>query len=296
MATLDALKRDPILKIYAVDFLDRRRDWLRATSDIFNRARRSIDRSYRTTIEESRTAYMAYWKAEEAIFSPTFFQFSDEIEGLSKSIDEAKAVNDQVGETLSQLFRARTGFTRYTSIDAELEASKTQLSRSEEELGKLKRAISGDEEARREIYEVVLGEKLEQLDAPYLFSVVDFLVQLLAPQPPDASANANESLALLTKQAIEIAERLEKTNIDRRFAFALREYVDVLTERSFSPIKAELFSNKIRSYLFEFKDEVPGFAIAEVSALLLSQEQVFRQFPVWRTFEADASKFPLDKT
>jgi hypothetical protein len=57
---------------------------------------------------------------------------------------------------------------------------------------------------------------------------------------------------------------------------------------------ASAFSAVLQSapvYLIEMKDELPSFAIAEVSALLLSQKRVLRQFPIWRDFERDASQF-----
>jgi hypothetical protein len=157
--------------------------------------------------------------------------------------------------------------------------------------------LRDDEIAKKKIYQEILGKDLEQLDAPYLFEIIDFIVELTAPPPSDASENAKEGLAILAKQANELAERLAQTNIDRRFLTAINDYVGVLTDHRFSPIKVDLFSNRIRSYLVEMRDELPGFAIAEVSALLLSQERVLRQFPEWRTFERDASQFePNEQT
>lgn len=295
MTTLEALKRDPILKIYVVDLLKQRREWARTVSDAFDRAQHSTARSSRTTVEDSRIAYSAYSSARRIIYPHSFLKIPDDTENIAGRVDEAIATVGELLDSADQLVRARRGMARYTNIDAALDGARQTLLEFNTDLSLAKEAISGNETARKSIYDRVLGEKLNQLDAPYLFDIVDFLIQLLNPPAAETSANAAEALALLTKQAFEIAERLDKTNVDRRFASALREYVDVLTEQNFSPIKVELFSNKLRAYLFELKDELPGFAIAEVSALLLSQEQVLRQFPAWRAFEAEASRFALDK-
>ncbi|WP_128959932.1 hypothetical protein [Bradyrhizobium guangzhouense] len=295
MSVLDGLRLDPILKMFAIDLLRQQRGWAHAASGTFDRARRSVTRSHHTSAEDSQAAETAYWNAEKAIYPQVLYAVPDDNEELAKSVEEVGAVIEQLLDSTKQLIRARNGITRYTIIDANLEETRVALTELHAGLGLLRDAISGQDEARRQIYDRVLGKKLDQLDAPYLFNIVDFLIELLAPPPADTPASAAEALALLTKQAFEIAERLDKTNVDRRFASALREYVDVLTEQNFSPIKVELFSNKLRAYLFELKDELPGFAIAEVSALLLSQEQVLRQFPAWRAFEADATRFMLDK-
>jgi hypothetical protein len=156
--------------------------------------------------------------------------------------------------------------------------------------------LNEDETAKKRIYEQVLGEKLNQLDAPYLFDVINHIVELLSPPEPKANESSIEVLALLTKEASDLFQSLQPTNIDRRLLSAIQDYIKALTERNFSPIKVDLFSNKLRTYLVEFKEELPGFAIAEISALLLSQERVLRQFPVWKSFEQEASHFvPSDE-
>lgn len=290
--------RDPIVRIYAIDLLERYISGLGPASRSVYTAARSLRASPRFTTTEKAEADDRITRIERVHRS--LYRFFDQ-SGATQSHDFAKMLSALHAEWIenAQFFvDSRGRFPRYTSVDENILEARRDYGVLGQEVKTLTLAINdNDEDAIKKIYQEIVGGKLEQLDAPYLFDVVNSIVGLTNPPTVDQSQNAKEGLAILVKEASDLAGRLVQTNIDRRFISAVGEYIDALTEPNFSPIKVDLFSNKLRYYLIEMRDELPGFAVAELSALLLSQERVLRQFPSWRDFENDASKYtPDDQT
>ncbi|MGJ4937175.1 hypothetical protein [Bradyrhizobium sp. HKCCYLRH3083] len=287
MTEFDSIK-DPIIRIYALDLLKHFRSALSyGYAVVLDDARKSLNRSQRVPAQiqrrgrEKNYEIAQLYRAFHAIEPATP---DKELEVLSRILGELNTISDFFLST-------RSYFTRYTNIDERLANYQADIASLDKEMETLRSAVNGSEDAKKEIYHSVMRERFDQLDAPYLFEIVDFVIELTNPPPFDNPPNATEGLAALVKQAHELAKTLTQTNVDRRFVSAIHDYIDALTEEHFSPIKIDLISNRLRFHLVEMRDEIPGFAIAEVSALLLSQERVLRQFPMWRAFEAEASKF-----
>lgn len=284
--------RDPIVRIYATELEESLQSVAARATAVLYDAKKSLQNNRRVPQEENATAYQSYFKVEKA-YRGLYVPIPTD---LKHSLDEMTSVFSVLIEATDYFRLSRRYFQRYTTIDISVSGLRNDISEVGQNIDLLKRAaLENEEPAKKLIYERILGEKLDQLDAPYLFEIINFVVDLTSPPPNDVSANANEGLALLAKEAHDLAGSLIRTNVDRRFLSAINEYIGALTEPNFSPIKVDLFSNRLRFYLIEMKDELPGFAIAEVSALLLSQERVLRQFPLWRTFESDASQFQIDQ-
>jgi hypothetical protein len=282
--------RDPIVRIYAIELANKIETTLLRATTVFYSARRSLQNNRRIPEGEIGTAYQRYYNIELAYrrFLPHM-----PADGLKASLDQIDSAHLSLSEAMSYFRSSREHFQRYTNVDHNLRSFNDELLIIEKEIDLLQGAtLHSNDEARKEIYERVLGEKLDQLDAPYLFEIINYIVELTNTPAVEASASAGEGLALLVKEANDLAKSLVQTNVDRRFLSAINEYIGALTESNFSPIKVDLFSNRLRFYLVEMKDELPGFAIAEVSALLLSQERVLRQFPTWRAFETTHRDLP----
>ncbi len=290
--------KDPIIRIYGMEVSKRLTEVSSHSSSVLYGAKRSVQANPRIDEPFKRQASEAYSATERVLYSSyrLVHTKSPEDIDIKTTIDNILALQKDNLDATGFFITSRRFFQRYTNIDTSLNSLLKDLNSLETEVILLRKAcLDGDEKAKKQIYDNILGEKLEQLDAPYLFDIVNFIVELLAPPLAEPSANATEALALLTKEAADLAAHIVQTNVDRRFLSALQDYISALTEHSFSPIKVDLYSNKLRAYLIEMKEQLPGFAIAEVSALLLSQEQVLRQFPAWRSFESDASKFSPTK-
>jgi hypothetical protein len=285
--------RDPIVRIFATEIREQLESTTLHATFALHSARRSLNSNPRVPSEDKTQATDRYFSAEQLRYKLLDPIFPSD---LKESLDQIRDIHQSLGDSLDFFRSSRRHFQRYTSIDSSLRYFHDELSTVGHDIDRLRKAaIENDEQSRKQIYESVLGKKLDQLDAPYLFEVINFFVELTNPPNAEISANASEGLALLVKEAHDLAASLIQTNVDRRFLSAINEYITALTETNFSPIKVDLFSNRLRFYLIEMKDELPGFAIAEVSALLLSQERVLRQFPAWRDFETDASRFSPDE-
>ncbi|HEX4407488.1 MAG TPA: hypothetical protein VH206_01830 [Xanthobacteraceae bacterium] len=294
MAAFDQI-RDPIIRLYAGELQKKLMGGSQNSQYALYNARRSVFGNLRIPDKEKQDAYITYSDAERSRWALVRTLLNDH-EDIRVPIGELRKLIQELSKAQEYFKESRNYFQRFTVVDSNLRLLATELGGISRDLALLEQAyIHNDDVAKKQIYDHVLREELEQLDAPYLFEIVDFIIEIVSSPEGDSSTGATEGLAILVKEASNLAGRLTQTNIDRRFLSAINEYVDALTEANFSPIKVDLFSNRLRFYLIEMKDEIPGFAIAELSALLLSQERVLRQFPVWRAFEADASKFDPDE-
>jgi len=288
------ISRDPIVRLYADELSDRIESFASEAVRVCYRAKKSLDGNPRVPGIERTTAYSKFVGTEDAQR-----QYFGSIPQLAphEAISLMRDCHRAASEGLEYFRGTRHHFQRSTSIDRDLRVLKLSSLTIGSRIDVLDKAIGGDTEALKAVYAAILGEKLDQLDAPYLFEVIDSVVELSSPAEFDLASNAKEGLALLIKTANDLAGSLISTNLDKRFLGALNDYIEALADQNFSPIKVDLLSNRLRTYLTEMKDELPAFAIAEVSALLLSQERVLRQFPTWRQFEAEASNYePDDQT
>ncbi|WP_315799421.1 hypothetical protein [Bradyrhizobium sp. SZCCHNR1002] len=294
MADLEDVK-DPILRVFALETLNTVQALLNTgIYNILHGAKKSLNGSVKAPKQAKEEGNAHFHELElrrnELHLAKLSSSASDQlIRTASRALRSMRDATEYYRST-------RNFFVRFTKTDHNLFAYKEVILSIENDLDLAEKAIfQNDETAKKEVYQKVFGERLDQLDAPYLFDIQDFKIELTSPPNSETTPTATEGLALLLKEAHALASSLAQTNVDRRFVSAINEYIDALTEQNFSPIKVDLFSNKLRFYLVEMKDELPGFAIAEVSALLLSQERVLRQFPAWRAFEADASNFNPDE-
>jgi len=279
--------RDPIIRMYAIDLSQQLQRLLDYAFMRFDEARRSFN--YNPRAPKDLSADAAFNEARSAYFSPGGASTADFLTSELGRLSAFRRINDFFQ-------RARSSYRRRWSIvDDRLASVSREIALIETGLHELRDALANDDEAKKRIYEKILGNQLQQQEAPYLFDINNYIIGLIGPQKTDTPINAEEGRALLAKEADELSKRLSQTNIDRRLLSALTDYVDALAEDSFSPIKVDLFSNKIRFFIIELHEELPTFAIAELSALLLSQERVLRQYPVWREFERDASNFNPDE-
>ncbi|RED28548.1 hypothetical protein BJ123_12276 [Rhodopseudomonas thermotolerans] len=291
MAAFDDV-HDPIIRIFAMNLVDDLVEISFLADHHLYLARRSLLSNPRAGQNEKNDATRQYYDA----YDPNVryrIHISNRCNEAIKTISEIYQSKIRATEFFLD---SRRHFVRYTNIDTNLANLRRSLTPLSEKIHLLTNVLTkSDPNARDKIYELVIGSQLEQLDAPYLFEVDNDTIDLAPPPPIEKPANASEALAILTSEASAIAKRLELTNADRRFLTALTDYIGALIETDFSPIKVDLYSSKLRAYLLQMADELPSFAIAEVSALLLSQERVLRQFPVWREFESDASQYEPDQ-
>jgi hypothetical protein len=204
-------------------------------------------------------------------------------------------IERQLDQNLAYLHtERRRAMIFVTDVDAKLLVLVHDFKHISERLELLKGALGVPTSAKaiELIYQQVLSDHLAQDTAPFLFDVVEYIIKLRieSADKPFETDTTSQGIAHLARSAKQLLAALEQSNADRRFVSAVREYSDALTHK-FSPILVDLLSNRLRSFIVELRSELSGFVIAEITALLLSQDQVLRQFPEWQQFSKAASEF-----
>ena len=142
---------------------------------------------------------------------------------------------------------------QYTTRETELDRSFAKVISLLEEIGyrveRLHEALAGDEVALTEIYRSVLGDRLDQKSAPYLFDVISFVLRLRTStrEAVTQSDAISRSASYLALQARKLADAVKVSNVDKRFVAALEEYYSMAI-RNFDPILIDLLSNRLRAF------------------------------------------------
>jgi hypothetical protein len=201
-----------------------------------------------------------------------------------------------LGDSHAKILANRRQYIEHiTQLDKDFAKCIDFLDEAGQRVERLYKAMSGDDTALREIYTSILGSRLEQKSAPYLFDVISYVLRIrdTKKESIDKNDSLSRSISFLAVQARKLADSVKVSNVDKRFEAALEEYYAMIIG-NFDPILIDLFSNKLRAFLVELRDELSGYVVADTTALLLSQEQVLRQFPEWRDFAKAASEFSPD--
>ena len=176
--------KDPILRIYASRLFD---DYYVASTgaqvDIYS-AKRSLHANPRVPQNVKDEAQPIHLKAERLFYTIRSFYGNETFDDGHDLIKALTAWNDEWAEAAKYFSEARRYFQRFTSIDSTLYMLRRNLTLLRIEFRFWRAALmENDDDSKKKIYADVLGKELEQLDAPYLFDVIDFIVELANPPP-----------------------------------------------------------------------------------------------------------------
>jgi hypothetical protein len=279
---------DPIVEQYGRDSVTKLGAFYGEALHVLYQARKSAN-SNRNFSEKERSAYdelvrgtrhlLASFRVNIVINNKTgqsrpkssYRNLIQEIEGIRPPI--------QTNLALVRSERRRK-MTYVTDIDSSISALIHDFEDICSRLELMKRAIGPqvDSRAIEAIYRQVLSDHLGQENAPFLFEIVEYVINLRIQQTDVAADNSTvrQGIAHLIHSSSQLLAALEQSNADRRFVSAVKDYCDVVAHK-FNPILLDLLSNRLRAFMVELKNELSGFIIAETTALLLSQDQVLRQ-------------------
>jgi hypothetical protein len=297
---------DPIIERFAQDSVKKLGLFHGATLRCLYQLRQSASKNRKFDNQEKQSYFSRIDQVRRLLFSYRRNIIIDTKRGRSRPKVSYDALISQfldllpaLGENLTHLYTERR---RKMVFLTEIDSTLRTIIQDFEDLSESTRLLNlafrrpKDPIIVEQIYRRVLSEHLTQENAPFLFDIVEYIIKLRIAPSGDASENdiVSQGIAHLTRSANQLLAALEQSNVDRRFLAAVKDYCEALT-RKFNPILIDLLSNRLRSFIVELKNELSGYIIAETTALLLSQEQVLRQFPEWQQFSRAASEFHPSK-
>lgn len=290
---------DFVVERFAAEAIKRGVSWVVSANIAVSRATESIARNRRITNSfiPTYSQHEIYALAVEDTYfmgHVNILEHQKYDDYLHNIIHTASMINSTIEDILT--FR-RTEMKRKTIIDTRLIVEQINYININNDMALSLKAISGDENATDTIYKTFINKQLEQNLAAYYFATKDTQLDI-EDRKTSPTPGARGSMSALRVQAMSVLNRARKTNLDRKFIEVIEEYADKIDDNA-NVIELHFLSTRIKFAMKQYEDEIPPHVYADLGALLLSQDQVLRNFPEWKLFTDNStatSNSDLDRT